>query len=362
MNNSIHVFIYLTGVGWRILKEHDFLDKYCQYRFPVESQLGCSHAVLSTTLTGELPNKHGYFSSYYLKKSNTIFEIIKRLKNRIICKDSGYLGRNSVPIRNLNYFLQANHHEKILTPGYFAPLASIIDLVHEKKLTNYIVGGTPNSSIQALKNLCGRLKSEAVDFSFIQIDEMDELLHHYPNDLKKINKKLGNYERQIKKIISLGNLKSSEFTLTVFSGHGMTLAPQVINIKKKIDSLEVNYGYDYYAVYDPTMARFWYMDKSAKAIILDKLSELRHCQVLTNNDKIKLGIDFPDQRYGETIALVEPGFQIFPNDLLSKPLAGMHGYSPDHPDSLGACISTQPISPPPRHVKDFFNIMSSFVK
>jgi hypothetical protein len=70
MKDSVHVFIYLTGPGWNILTKHGFLAKDCQHQFSVKSQLGCSRAVLSTTLTGAEPNEHGRFSSYYFKKRN----------------------------------------------------------------------------------------------------------------------------------------------------------------------------------------------------------------------------------------------------------------------------------------------------
>ena len=361
MSNPIHVFIYLTGPGWHILKEHGFLAKHCQYQFPVMSQLGCSHAAISTVLTGKTPDKHGRFSSYYLKKSNSTFETAQRFYSKFKGKNSGYFGKYSVPIRNLNHFLQGNHHTKNLTPGCFAPLISIVDLVNEKKVPHSIVNASASSPIGALKNLRSRLEEKSVNFAFIQIDEMDTLLHNSLHNFSKIDNKLRRYERQIKKIIATGKSINSEFNLTVLSGHGMTFAPQKIDIKKKIGSLGMSYGHDYRAVYDPTMAFFWFRDKFVKSIILDKLKKLRHCKVLSDQKKNDFGINFPDHRYGETIALLEPGFQISPNDVLSKPLAGMHGYEPNHSDSLGACFSTQPISPSPNHVKDFFTIMADFV-
>ncbi len=361
MSDSVHVFIYLTGPGWHILKGHGFLAKYCKHQFPIKSQLGCSHAVLCTALTGKVPAEHGHFSSYYFKKSNTALETAQRFYYKFSGKKSGYFGNYSVPMRNLNYFVQSNHYAKDLSPGCFAPLISIIDLVSEKKLTHFIVNATEDSPTQALKTLCHRVGNKSVDFAFIQIDEIDNLLHCSPHDFQIIDKKLRSYEKQIKKIIAAGRENSSNFNLTVLSGHGMAFAPQRINIKKKIDSLGMKYGHDYHAVYDPTMAFFWFKNNFFKSIILDKLHELRHCKVLSPKDKKDFGINFSDRRYGETIALVDSGFQISPNDVLSKPLAGMHGYDPNHQDSLGACLSTQRIDPSPGHVKDFFNIMANFV-
>ncbi len=361
MDNSVHVFIYLTGPGWHIFKEHGFLAGCCKHQYPVKSQLGCSYAALSTTLTGKEPDEHGHFSSYYFKESSTATETLRRFCAKVIGRKSGYLGKYSVPMRNLNCFVQNNHHATNLTPGRFSPLVSIIDQVYEKKLAHSIVSANSSSSAHALSEIRYRLKERSLDFAFIQIDEMDSLLHYYPHDFQRIDKKLRRYEKQIKRIISIGSKGNKDFNLTVLSGHGMTFAPQTINIRKKIDSLGMTYGHDYYAVYDPTMAFFWFKSKSAKSIILDKLNELRHCKVLSAKDKKNFGIDFPDHRYGDVMALVDPGFQISPNDVLLKPLPGMHGYDPAHSDSLGACLSTRAIAPSPTSVKDFFSIMSNFV-
>ncbi|MDD5698609.1 MAG: hypothetical protein PHH77_08325 [Victivallaceae bacterium] len=361
MGNAVHVFIYLTGPGWNILREHGFLADSCQYQFPVTSQLGCSHAALSTTLTGQEPDKHGHFSGYYFKRSNTLAQTLQRLYTKLRGKPSGYVGKYSIPLRNLNAFLQTNHWEENLSPGGFAPLTSIIDLVHEKKLAYSIVNTARGSPIPALKDLRGKLEKNLVEFAFIQVDELDALLHHSPDNFRKINRKLRHYERQIRQIITTGKAAGGDFNLTILSGHGMTPAPQRINIKKKIDALGMDYGNDYYAVYDPTMARFWFKNNFTRSIILDKLRVLRHCRVLSSREKKDFGIDFPDHRYGETIALVDPGFQISPNDVLARPVAAMHGYDPDHPDSLGACLSTRPVNPSPGHVKDFFTIMADFV-
>ncbi|MDD5728340.1 MAG: alkaline phosphatase family protein [Victivallales bacterium] len=362
MKDAVHVFIYLTGAGWHILKEHGFLDKYCKYQFPVKSQLGCSQAVLSTVLTGTSPSEHGYFSSCYSRKSSNRFETLQRLYVKMIGKPSGYFGKYSVPMRNLDKLVQTNCHGNSLLPGGFAPLKSIVDLVHERGLQYYIINCSGQSPAQALKYLRRRLKDRSVDFVFIQTDEIDHLLHCYPHDFQKIDQKLQLYERKLKKVIKAGQAAADNFNLTVFSGHGITFAPQRINIKKKIDSLGLDYGNDYHSVYDPTMARFWYKNNSIKSIIMDKLQELRHCRVLTIKDKKNYGIYFPDRRYGETIALVDPGFQISPNDVVSQFVPGMHGYDPEHPDSLGACISLCPLEQPPGHIKDFYNIMSRFIR
>jgi len=361
MDSPVHVFIYLTGPGWHIFKEHGFLAKSCKYQYPVESQLGCSYAALSSILTGKSPEEHGHFSSYYFKESGTALETLRRFCTKVAGRKSGYLGKYSVPLRNLNCFIQNNHYATSLVPGRFAPLVSIVDQVYGKKLAHSIVSTNSSSPIQILKAIRYRLKEKSLAFAFIQIDEMDSLLHYYPHDFQRIDKKLQRYEKQIQKIISIGSSKNKDFNLTVLSGHGMTFAPQTINIKKKIDSLNMVYGHDYLAVYDPTMAFFWFKSKSAKSIILNKLNELRHCKVLNAKDKKDFGINFPDHRYGEAIALVEPGFQISPNDVLHKPLPGMHGYDPGHSDSLGACLSTRAISPSPGHIKDFFSIMSNFI-
>ena len=82
---------------------------------------------------------------------------------------------------------------------------------------------------------------------------------------------------------------------------------------------------------------------------------------LSQAEKVKYGIDFPDNMYGEEILLMNPGVQIVPSDMGTKSLPGMHGFAPEHEDSDAAWMGTEPLETPPEWVGDFFTIMTKYM-
>ena len=78
---------------------------------------------------------------------------------------------------------------------------------------------------------------------------------------------------------------------------------------------------------------------------------------LTPDEKSALHVDFSDGAYGDEIFLVDPGIQIVPSDMGAKPIPGMHGFSPDDPDSTACFLSLRPLPENPREIADFFRLM-----
>lgn len=69
---------------------------------------------------------------------------------------------------------------------------------------------------------------------------------------------------------------------------------------------------------------------------------------LSEAEKQRFGIDFPDRQYGDEIFLLDPGIQIAPSDMGRRPLPGMHGFTPDDSDSDAAFLSNvEPAEYPP---------------
>ncbi len=62
-------------------------------------------------------------------------------------------------------------------------------------------------------------------------------------------------------------------------------------------------------------------------------------RVLSEDSLRGYGCDFAGHRYGETTFLMDPGVVIHPSFMGRTMLAGMHGYDPDHEDSVAAYAS-----------------------
>ena len=87
------------------------------------------------------------------------------------------------------------------------------------------------------------------------------------------------------------------------------------------------------------MPRFWFDTPEARDAITASLNDEPYGHILTNEELTAWGCDFPDNRYGDLIYLMDPGHLLCPSYMGEKPLAGMHGYHPEDRDSVVAFMS-----------------------
>ena len=144
------------------------------------------------------------------------------------------------------------------------------------------------------------------------------------------------------------------------SGLGMLPCSGSVDLKKAVDGLNLKYGSDYIAFYDSTMARFWYMNSSAKERIRAELSTPKYSGgFISGEQKNEYGILFEDGRFGEDIFLLNGGFQIAPSYISVKPFKASCGYSPDIEGTRASFLSTRNPEFEPESVSDFFMLMKS---
>jgi len=89
------------------------------------------------------------------------------------------------------------------------------------------------------------------------------------------------------------------------------------------------------------------------------MKQIPHSRLVSWEDKVRYGIDFEDNMYGEEILLMDPGWQIEPCDMGLKALPAMHGFAPEHEDSYAALLSSEPLTMPFHSVADYFRLMVS---
>ena len=168
---------------------------------------------------------------------------------------------------------------------------------------------------------------------------MEGLLNHVGNVTIKVEDNITWYVREMKQIHDVAQEHYDEVRVHICSDHGMATVNETIDLMKTIESLPLEYGKDYVAVYDSTMARFWVHNDTARSVICKALDEEGLGRILSDDEHTELGCDFDNQKFGETIFLVDPGVIIVPSHMGLKPITGMHGYHPDHPDSDAALLS-----------------------
>ncbi|PWM75385.1 MAG: hypothetical protein DBX90_12700 [Lentisphaerae bacterium] len=106
------------------------------------------------------------------------------------------------------------------------------------------------------------------------------------------------------------------------------------------------------------MARFWIFDPQLRSRLAAALADAPG-HFLSEAEKQRFGIDFPDRQYGDEIFLLDPGIQIAPSDMGRRPLPGMHGFTPDDSDSDAAFLSNVEPAEYPAWIGDYFTLMTS---
>jgi hypothetical protein len=116
---------------------------------------------------------------------------------------------------------------------------------------------------------------------------------------------------------------------------------------------------DYLAVYDSTMARFWFFDQEARERITEQLNSIAFGRILNRVELEQLGIHFQDNRYGELIFLLDPGWLLTRSDFNGHDWSpkGMHGYDPADADSDAIFLSNKNPSFALRSVSDMFYLL-----
>jgi hypothetical protein len=116
---------------------------------------------------------------------------------------------------------------------------------------------------------------------------------------------------------------------------------------------------DYLAVFDSTMARFWFGSDRARQRIVERLAELPCGRVLGDDERRDLGIGFPDRRYGDLVFLLDPGWLVSSSDFHGAGWIpqGMHGYHPDDAYSDAIFLSNREPPVPMRTIADAYACM-----
>ncbi len=375
---KVHIFMFIDALGWEIVNEYGFLNDLLPHRYPVKMQFGYSSTAIPTILTGQPPEVHKHLSFYYYAPEKSPFKIfrwmmlqylpprifnrwrVRHILSKIIARVYGFTGyfeMYSMPYDRLPYFDYIEKND-IFVPGGLAPVENLADVLTRKRIP-YHISDWRLSEPENIDQLLEKLKQGDIKFAFLYTAALDGLLHMKLKDKAAVRKKLEWYSGQIKTLFETAASNYKDFSISIMSDHGMTALAGTLDIKKQVEALGFKFGLDYVAVYDSTMARMWFFNDKAREQISNLLSESKDGHILSHEEKIKYGINFPDDMYGQMIFLLNPGWQIEPCDMGLKALPGMHGFAPEDKHSFASFISSAPVENPPEWVGDYFKNMKS---
>jgi len=260
-----------------------------------------------------------------------------------------------MPFSRLGYF---DYSEKtdLFAPGGLRPVRTIVDDLEESGVP-FHVSNWRTSEQANIDALCADLATGRPRFAFLYTASMDSLLHRCTKAGDEVAPKLRYYEGQLRRMLAVAHDNYDSVHVSVMSDHGMTTLAGVVDVKKRIEGLGLLFGSDYAAVYDSTMARFWFMNDQARSLVMQQASRIEHSHLLSAEERQRYGVDFADAMYGQEYLLMDAGWQIAPSDMGLSALPGMHGFAPEHEDSFASYLSTCPPPTPPLWVGDYYRLM-----
>jgi len=373
---NLRLFVLIDALGWELLKEHEFLNDILPYRQPLRTVLGFSSGAIPTILTGKTPAQTLHWNLFYYDPQGSPFRWLKWFQflpgfvfeHRITQKLVKELGRRVLGMGPLfecfvsprllpwfNWVEKKNIYEK----GGISGAPSIFDHLAEQGVPYKVYSYHHQGDEEILERAAQDVRSRAANFYFIYLCEIDSLLHSHILDQGKLRERLDHYARHLRSIFQDAQRIDPNASLTLFSDHGMTPVTDRFDLVGAIEELGFAMPKDYLAVYDSTMARFWFFNPETRTKIAQRLSELACGRILSEAELRQLGVFFPDQRYGEIVFLLHPGWLIARSDFNGKgwnPI-GMHGYHPDDSYSDGIFLSSEPPPTQIRSVGDVYQCL-----
>jgi len=375
--NGLHIFVLIDALGWELIRERPFLPKSLSYQQPLRTMLGYSSGIIPTILTGRDPVENGMWNLVYLDPKNSPFRSLRKLgtlpgrllDNRIGRRVLTEIGRRvlgmgsnfdvCVPPQTLPWFHWAESRD-IYALGGVPGQRSIFDQLHERRIAHKVYTYKDSlSDREILERATRDIANGREEVYFLYLSEFDGFLHLHRGDPEKIVEKLAWYEEALGRVFEAAKKRDTAAHLRVFSDHGMTPVRRHCDVAAIVAGCGFETPRDYLAVYDSTMARFWFFSEEAREAILARLQQLDYGRLLTDEELIEFGVFFPDRRYGELVMLLDPGCIIAESGFNGKGWkpAGMHGYHPNDLNSTAVFLSSEPPKNTVVSVRDVFGCM-----
>ncbi|HTA30027.1 MAG TPA: alkaline phosphatase family protein [Candidatus Cybelea sp.] len=376
MKAILPLFIFIDACGWEIIKNDPFARAVAPHRKRLESVFGYSSACIPSILSGRWPEDHRNWCYFVYDPANSPFRPLRWLRwlpkavtsrrrfrrwlGKFIrgqLKFRGYFDLYNIPFQYISLF-DFTEKKNPLEPGGMNRGANIFDWLKSRQIPYHVSAPTTNEP-ENLAKLIVDVEAERIDFAFLYWPNLDGLLHRVGNQSPEVPAKLRGYEPMIDQLLQVANEHYAEVRLYIFSDHGMANCDELLDLKARVDALDVRMQEDYAVVYDSTMARFWFFNERARRQITECLRQVTQGRILPDDELKQMRAFFADRYFGELIFLVQEGVLIVPSHMGARPIRAMHGYHPTDPQSYAALLTNQPEIPEDIvAIPDLFRLMT----
>lgn len=371
--HELRIFCFIDALGWELAQNHEFLSDQLITRAPLQTILGYSSTCDPSILTGKWPWEHGHFSFFYhdpsgsplawlaplrwlprwLTSRGRVRHWISKIVGRLMGY-SGYFQLYNVPFEYLK-FLNYSEKRDIYQPGgILGGQSTFLDRWREH--IPYSLSDWRLSEEENLRALTREIEAARPQRAYLYLASMDAILHRDGTQAASVVNKLRWYEQQLRRLLEVAHSRYPRVSLTVFSDHGMRDVERCLDLRTPLQAMPLQYGKDYVAVIDSTVARFWFMHEGARESIRQWLAQTPGGHILSPQELRRYGCEFAGYKYGQMWFLADPGVLFCPGHLGEKPLAAMHGYAPEDPYSPAFFGSTESMSSPPVGLCDLYDL------
>lgn len=359
---KLALYTFIDAFGWELYQRNLwFLEDVIKDKRKLETTFGFSSGADPSILTGRYPDKHTHWSSFFYSPKTSPFKFMKYLailpryifdRGRIrhwisvvlkkIYRYTGYFEIYSVPFKYLPYFDYLEKYDYFV-PNGILKTETIFDWCVKNKIPYHCSNWRLNEeeNIEIAKDL---IRKSEIEFLYLYLPKLDGVMHTYGTDNSQVDKKLKWLENNILDVYNLAKENYDDVALYVFGDHGMTETKGSIDLIPIIEKLGFEFGKDYVAMYDSTMARFWFLKDGVEEKFIELLNNIKDGVIVTDDRLKEMQVFFDDYRFGKLIFLMKPGILINPSFMGLKVIPGMHGFDIEDKDSYSAILSTENIA------------------
>ncbi|MEI6243806.1 MAG: alkaline phosphatase family protein, partial [Acidobacteriota bacterium] len=345
---------------------------------------GYSSSCDPTILTGTMPRAHGHFTFFrfapdaspfrsltplwralsWLPASLTNRGRLRRYLSRFVGRwlgVTGYFQLYAAPFARLPLFDYTERRDLYQPGGINGGQLTIFDRLRADHVPFFCSNWRQNDAAN-FADMHAALATGTPQFAYLFLGALDAVLHRDGTAASSVGNTIANYDTELRRLLATARAQYDDVSLMVFSDHGMTDITSTCDLQAAIDALGLVYGTDYGAIYDSTMARFWFLNDVARTRITAVLQQTPAGRVLSDDDLARYECDFPARQYGELFFLLHPGVLMLPSDLGRSPLAGMHGFAPEDADSTAFFGATDACARAPQRLADLHDLMLASVR
>lgn len=348
-SESLDLFIFVDALGWKQVQSRAFLEDILPIRQRCRTVFGYSSTCDPTILTGCMPDEHGHFSCFIKAREERPFKKLgllsflphklagyHRVRNKVskfVGHQLGYTGYfqlYSVPFGCLPY-LDYTEKKDIYQPGGILGGQEAIFAHWERSGKAWVRSDWHRGDDENIAHTRAEIERGEVELAYLFTAKPDALMHRYGTTGPEVEAGFEKLAGDIRGLFELAQKRYKRVNFHVFSDHGMSDTTAVSNLMPSWNrEIKAKYGRDYVAVWDSTMARFWFNNNTVRAEATDWLRAQNDGRTVSEEELRRWRCWWDDARYGELIYLLSPGSILAPSFMNQGFVAGMHGYEPKH--------------------------------